>query len=70
MLKKIVLLTIIWANALLLIAQPSEKFIKVSVYADHPDWTYKTGEKVKFTIAVFKNGNLIPNARVRYEIGP
>lgn len=70
MLKKIILLTIMWANALLLIAQPSEKFIKVSVYADHPDWTYKTGEQVKFTIAVFKNGNLIPNARVRYEIGP
>lgn len=70
MLKKIVLLTIIWANALMLLAQPSEKLIRVSVFADHPDWTYKTGEKVKFTIAVSKNGNLIPNAHVRYEIGP
>lgn len=70
MFKKAILLTIIWANALILIAQPSEKFIKVSVFADHPNWTYKTSEPVKFTISVFKNGNLIPNARVRYEIGP
>ncbi len=70
MLKKVVLLTIIWANAFMLLAQPSEKLIRVSVFAGHPDWTYKTGEKVKFTIAVFKNGNLIPNAHVRYEIGP
>jgi cephalosporin-C deacetylase len=68
--KKIILLIILWANALIIFAQPAEKFIKISVAPDHSDWTYKVGEKVKFTIAVFKNGNLLPNARVRYEIGP
>jgi cephalosporin-C deacetylase-like acetyl esterase len=28
------------------------------------------GEKVNFTITVTKNGSLVPNASVRYEIGP
>ncbi len=70
MFKKVILLAIFWANVLILVAQPSEKFIKVSVFADHPNWMYKSGEQVKFTISVFRNGNLIPNARVRYEIGP
>ncbi|MCU0338438.1 MAG: acetylxylan esterase [Spirosomaceae bacterium] len=52
------------------LAQPSEKFIKVIVAPDHADWTYKAGENVKFTVSVVQNGNLLKNARVRYEIGP
>jgi cephalosporin-C deacetylase len=51
-------------------AQPTEKFIKVIVAPDHEDWTYKPGEKVKFTIMVLQNGNPVKNATVRYEIGP
>lgn len=51
-------------------AQPAERFYKVVVAPDHFDWTYKTGENVKFTISVLQNGNLVKNARVRYEIGP
>ncbi len=71
MLKRIVLFAITWALCLpLVFSQPSEKFVKVLVAADHPDWTYKLGEKVKFTLAVFKNGNLVKDAKVRYEIGP
>ena len=50
-------------------SQPVERFIKVNVAADHADWAYKIGEKVTFSISVSKNGNLVPNARVRYEIG-
>ncbi|MFN4144912.1 MAG: acetylxylan esterase [Runella sp.] len=50
--------------------QPVEKFIKVMVAPDRPDWTYKTGENVKFVVSVFQNGNLLKNARLRYEIGP
>ncbi|NBW02444.1 MAG: acetylxylan esterase [Cytophagia bacterium] len=50
--------------------QPTEKIIKVSVAADHANWNYQLGEKVNFTITVTKNGSLIPNASVRYEIGP
>lgn len=52
------------------LAQPTEKLIKVIVAADHTDWTYKTGEKVKFTISVLQNGNPIKNAKIKYEIGP
>ena len=40
-------------------AQPAEQFIKVVVAPDHSDWTYKTGENVKFTITVFQNGNIL-----------
>ena len=51
-------------------AQPSEQLIKVVVAPDHADWTYKTGDKVKFTITVFQSGNVLKNAIVKYEIGP
>ncbi|MEA5427981.1 acetylxylan esterase [Arcicella lustrica] len=71
MFKKLALLGLIWALRLpIAFSQPTEKFVKVLVAADHADWTYKLGEKVKFTIAVFKNGNLVKDAKVRYEIGP
>ncbi|MFT3705846.1 MAG: acetylxylan esterase [Agriterribacter sp.] len=51
-------------------AQPSEQMIKVVVAPDHTDWTYKPGEKVKFTIVVLQSGNMLPNVAVKYEIGP
>ena len=52
------------------LGQPAERFYKVIVAPDHFDWTYKTGENVKFTISVLQNGNLVKNARIRYEVGP
>ena len=68
--KQIVFIALMWVTTLpTVLAQPVEKFIKVNVAADHPDWTYKIGEKVTFSISVSKNGNLMPNARIRYEIG-
>lgn len=51
-------------------AQPTERFVKVIVAPDHDDWTYKPGEKVKFSISVLRNGNPVQDAKVRYEIGP
>ena len=51
-------------------AQPAEQFIKVVVAPDHSDWTYKTGENVKFTITVLQNGTILKNAVVKYETGP
>ena len=51
-------------------AQPAEQFIKVVVAPDHSDWTYKTGEPVKFTITVLQNGNILKNTVVKYETGP
>src|SRR4029079_2222232 len=51
-------------------AQPAEEMVKVIVAPDHPDWLYKTAEKVQFSISVFQYGNLLKNAAIRYEIGP
>ena len=69
--KKFSLSLILWLIAFSIsFAQPSEKYIKVVVSADHSDWLYKIGEKVRFNIAVYKNGSLLNNAQVRYEIGP
>jgi cephalosporin-C deacetylase len=52
------------------LAQPVERLVKVIVAPDHTNWTYKPGEKVKFTISILKSGNPVQNASVRYEIGP
>jgi hypothetical protein len=51
-------------------SKPTEKIIKVGVAADHANWNYQLGEQVNFTITVTKNGSPVPNASVRYEIGP
>ena len=51
-------------------AQPAEQFVKVIVAPDHADWVYAPGEKVKFTITILQNGNIIKNSTVKYEIGP
>jgi len=51
-------------------AQPIEQFIKVIVSPDHSDWTYKTGEPVKFQISVLQNGNPVKDVKIRYQIGP
>ena len=50
--------------------QPAQQMIKVVVAPDHTDWTYKPGEKVKFTITVLKSGNVLRNAVMKYEVGP
>lgn len=50
--------------------QPAEQLVKVMVAPDHTDWTYKPGEKVKFTITVLQHGNPLKNIPVKYEIGP
>jgi cephalosporin-C deacetylase len=52
-----------------LFAQPVEQKTKVVVAPDHTDWTYKSNEKVKFTISVLQDGNLLKGAKVKYEMG-
>ena len=52
------------------IAQPVEQMIKIMVAPDHTDWSYRTGEKVKFTATVFENGNPVKDVKVSYEVGP
>lgn len=51
-------------------AQPQEQYIKVMVSPDHQNWTYKTGEPVKFTVTILKDNNPLKNAVIRYELGP
>jgi cephalosporin-C deacetylase len=68
--KKILLPFVLWIWVASVFAQPAERYVKVLVGTDHTDWTYKTGEKVKFTISVLKNGIPLSNAAIRYEIGP
>lgn len=53
-----------------LVAQPVERLVKVVVAPDHTNWTYKTGEPVRFTITVLKHGNPVSGASVTYKIGP
>lgn len=52
------------------ISQPPPQMIRVIVAPDHDDWTYKTGEKVKFTVSVLQNGNPVKNVKLLYEVGP
>ena len=51
-------------------AQPPGQMVKIVIAPDHSDWTYHTGEKVKFTGSVLQNGVAIKNAKLIYEIGP
>lgn len=46
-----------------------EQLVKIIVAPDHKDWTYKTGEEVKFTVTVLQSGNPISNVKIKYEIG-
>lgn len=68
--KKTPFLLLCWLAALPLLAQPSERLLKVVVAPDHANWTYRPGEAVKFTISVLQNGNPLQGARLSYEIGP
>jgi cephalosporin-C deacetylase len=60
---------LLWLSLAAVHAQPARRPVEVLVTADREDWTYKTGEKVQFTISVFRNGSLVKNVPIRYEIG-
>jgi cephalosporin-C deacetylase len=64
------LLFLVCAFPAFMAAQPVEQLIKVVVAPDHSNWTYKTGEPVKFSIAVLQDGNPVKNATIYYELGP
>ena len=53
-----------------MMAQSADEVLKISVSADHADWVYKLHEKVKFKIVVTKNGEILNNVKICYEIGP
>jgi cephalosporin-C deacetylase len=51
-------------------AQPQEKFIRISVTPDHKDWLYKTGEKVRFNVAISQSGLPVPVTNINYSVMP
>ena len=66
----LVAVSILLASPALVFAQSQEQVVKVIVTPDHPDWVYKVGEKVKFTVSVFNVGNPLKNAQTRIQVGP
>lgn len=53
-----------------LAAQPALRMVTVVVTPDHPDWLYRVGEPVTFTITASQNGLPLSNGTVHYEAGP
>ncbi len=51
-------------------AQPKPERVIVKVTADQPDWLYKPGDKVNFSVAVSLNNMPINNSKISYEVGP
>ncbi|MDR3194039.1 MAG: acetylxylan esterase [Tannerella sp.] len=51
-------------------AQPAQKLVTAVVSPDHEDWRYKVKEEAVFHVRVFKDGNLLKNVTVDYELGP
>lgn len=69
--NKLTFLTLALALSILSgFAQPRRELINVIVAPDKTDWTYKTGERVKFSVAVLENGIPVKNAPIHYSIGP
>lgn len=69
--KKILAFSLLISVACLnLFSQYRTPLIKVIVAPDHENWTYKVNETAKFTVQVFKFGNLLENVTVDYEAGP
>jgi cephalosporin-C deacetylase-like acetyl esterase len=64
------LLALVLMSSGMLWAQPSVQLVRVIVTADHANWQYAVGEKVNFSIQVIKNGSLVPNAKISYQVGP
>jgi cephalosporin-C deacetylase-like acetyl esterase len=44
--------------------------VTVAVTPDHPDWTYKPGDAVRFAVDVRRDGHPVAGATVRYAFGP
>ena len=53
-----------------LFAQPAQKLVRIVIAPDHANWVYKPGESVRFQVSVTKNSELVPNVKIKYEVGP
>ena len=61
---------VLWVFPVTAQVQLQDTTVKIVVKADHPDWVYKRGEEVIFSIAVKKNNEPLKNIKVQYQIGP
>jgi len=43
--------------------------IKIRVNTDHPDWVYKMGEKVTFSVSAVKGDKILKDVKFNYTIG-
>lgn len=69
--KKVLFITL-FLNILVILpssAQPKQPLIDVQITPLKLDWTYDVGKRVDFEIKIIKNGQLLPNVLVDYEIG-
>lgn len=44
--------------------------LKIVVNANHPDWMYKVGEKVTFSVAVVNGDHVLKDVKINYSVGP
>jgi cephalosporin-C deacetylase-like acetyl esterase len=44
--------------------------VAITVTPDHPDWTYKPGEPVKFRVDVVRDGHQASGVTLKYGVGP
>src|SRR5687767_1310468 len=51
-------------------AQPASQIVKIVIAPDHSNWTYRSGERVRFSGTVMQYGHAIKNAKLYYEVGP
>ena len=51
-------------------AQIRGNSVVVTVEPDHADWKYNVGEKVNYTVEVRREGSLVKNVSVDYQMGP
>ncbi|MEX0363356.1 MAG: hypothetical protein AB3N10_20445, partial [Allomuricauda sp.] len=50
-------------------AQPKQQLIDVSVVPVNADWLYGLGERADFEITVTKNGQILKDVQLHYQIG-
>lgn len=50
-------------------AQPSKRLVEVQVAPTKSDWIYQLGDKVDFEVRILKNGQLLTDCEIRYQVG-
>jgi cephalosporin-C deacetylase len=67
-----IILVVIFQSGIAFVSfsQPKPELVTVNVTADHENWMYKPGEKVKFLVSVIHNKAALKAAKIKYQVGP